>query len=286
MERDAFITYLRVQKRYSERTQAIYNQAISDFYAFMGFSPEKDSMKQVELADIRAYTGHLIERGLSPATIYQRLSALSSFSQYLIHKGILEDNVLNLLVRPKKEQKIPVFYPEDKINQLIDNTGENPTQADTMIHLLYATGIRRAELAAIRIEDLDFDRSILRVRGKGDKERMVPLTPRLVQDLQSYITKRDVASALLFCKKDGSPLALTTISKMVHKTLLPEQGLKGKKSPHILRHSLATHLLNRGVDLNSIKELLGHSSLAATQVYTHNSFETLKKAYQKAHPRA
>lgn len=286
MERDAFITYLRVQKRYSERTQIIYSQAISDFYTFMGFSPESASMQGVELADVRAYTGSLIEEGLSPSTIYQRLSALSSFCQYLVARGKLRDNVLNMLVRPKKEQKIPAFYPEDSINKLIDNQDDNLTQVDLMVHLLYATGIRRAELAAIRLEDLDFDRLVLRVTGKGSKERMVPLTPSLVRDLQSFIANRNVDSPWLFCRKDGHPLALTTISKMVHKALSLEPGFTGKKSPHILRHSLATHLLNRGVDLNSIKELLGHASLAATQVYTHNTFETLKKTYKKAHPRA
>ncbi len=275
-----------MQKRYSERTQTIYYQAISHFYEFMGFTEEGNPMERVELADVRAYTGSLLESGLSPATIYQRLSALSSFSQYLVSKGLLKDNVLKLLVRPKKGHNIPEFYTEQKINVWMDHHERPLSQPLMMIHLLYATGIRRAELAGIRMEDIDFQRSVLRVRGKGNKERQVPLHENLVQDLQSFIKSRSVPSPWLFCKKNGEQLPLTTISKMVHKELSREPGFTGQKSPHILRHSLATHLLNRGADLNSIKELLGHSSLAATQVYTHNTFETLKKAYKKAHPRA
>ena len=286
MERDGFIEFLRVQKRYSNRTQVIYYQAISHFYDFMGFHEENNPMERVELADLRAYTSALIEEGLSPATIYQKLSALSSFSNYLVSKGKLKDNVLKLLVRPKKGQRIPEFYPEQSINNLIDNQEEPLSPVSLMIHLLYATGIRRAELAGIRMEDLDFDRSVLRIRGKGNKERHVPLQQDLVRDLQAFSESRDTPSPWLFCRKNGEPLALTTISKMVHKELSREPGFTGKKSPHVLRHSLATHLLNRGADLNSIKELLGHSSLAATQVYTHNSFEALKKTYKKAHPRA
>lgn len=243
-------------------------------------------MKQVALTDLRAYTGSLLEQGLSPATVYQRLSALSSYCNYLVKKEKIRDNPLKLLVRPKKGSRIPEFYPEARINNLIDSRVSFPTPVSMMIHLLYATGIRRAELAGIRMEDLDFYRSLLRVRGKGNKERDVPMSQGLVRDLQQFIADRNVDSPWLFCRKNGEPMALTTISKMVHRELSGEPGFTGKKSPHVLRHSLATHLLNRGADLNSIKELLGHDSLAATQVYTHNSFETLKKAYKKAHPRA
>jgi len=286
MERSDFIDFLRVQKRYSIRTQSIYNHAITDFYNFMDFQKEDNPMKEVSLNHLRAYTGWLLEQGLSPATVYQRLSALSSYCNYLVRKGKLPDNPLKLLIRPKKGRRIPEFYPEASINNLIDRSESSPTLVSFMIHLIYATGIRRAELAGIRIEDIDFYRSLLRVRGKGNKERDVPLGKGLVRDFQQFIAERNINSPWLFCRKDGQPLALTTISKMVHKELSGEPGFTGKKSPHVLRHSLATHLLNRGADLNSIKELLGHDSLAATQVYTHNSFEALKKAYKKAHPRA
>ena len=286
MGRNDFIDFLRVQKRYSTRTQVIYDHAIIDFCEFMGISSSDNPMKDVTLTGLRLYTGHLLEQGLSAATVYQRLSALSSFCNYLVKKEALPDNPLKLLIRPKKGRRIPEFYPEGKINGMIDKKETAPSQVQMMIHLLYATGIRRAELAGIRTGDLDFDRSLLRVKGKGNKERDVPLSDGLVRDLQSYMEKREVPSTWLFCRKNGDPIALTTISKMVHRELSAEPGFTGKKSPHVLRHSLATHLLNRGADLNSIKELLGHTSLAATQVYTHNSFEVLKKAYQKAHPRA
>ena len=286
MERSEFIDFLRVQKRYSERTQSIYDQAIKDFYKFMDFQAEENPMELVTLTSLRAYTGSLLEQGLSTSTVYQRLSALSSFCNYLIKKGKLRDNPLKLLVRPKKGRRIPEFYSQTSINAWIDHKENSPTPVSVMIHLLYATGIRRAELAGIRVRDLDFERSLLRVRGKGNKERDVPLSEEMVRDLQRFLEERKVPSPWLFSRKNGDQLALTTVSKMVHKELSHEPAFTGKKSPHVLRHSLATHLLNRGADLNSIKELLGHTSLAATQVYTHNSFEVLKKAYKKAHPRA
>ena len=286
MERSEFIEFLRVQKRYSERTQSIYDQSIRDFYKFMDFQAEDNPMELVTLTSLRAYTGSLLEQGLSPSTVYQRLSALSSFCNYLVKKGILADNPLKLLIRPKKGHRIPEFYSQDSINAWIDHKEVSPTPVSVMIHLLYATGIRRAELTGIRVRDLDFERSLLRVRGKGNKERDVPLSADMVRDLQRFLEEREVPSPWLFSRKNGDQLALTTVSKMVHKELSREPAFTGKKSPHVLRHSLATHLLNRGADLNSIKELLGHTSLAATQVYTHNSFEVLKKAYKKAHPRA
>ncbi len=286
MERSEFIEFLRVQKRYSERTQSIYDQSIRDFYKFMDFQAEDNPMELVTLTSLRAYTGSLLEQGLSPSTVYQRLSALSSFCNYLVKKGKLADNPLKLLIRPKKGRRIPEFYSQNSINAWIDHKEASPTPVSVMIHLLYATGIRRAELTGIRVRDLDFERSLLRVRGKGNKERDVPLSADMVRDLQRFLEEREVPSPWLFSRKNGDQLALTTVSKMVHKELSREPAFTGKKSPHVLRHSLATHLLNRGADLNSIKELLGHTSLAATQVYTHNSFEVLKKAYRKAHPRA
>jgi len=286
MERSEFIEFLRVQKRYSERTQSIYDQSIRDFYKFMDFQAEDNPMELVTLTSLRAYTGSLLDQGLSPSTVYQRLSALSSLCNYLVKKGVLADNPLKLLIRPKKGRRIPEFYSQDSINAWIDHKEVSPTPVSVMIHLLYATGIRRAELTGIRVRDLDFERSLLRVRGKGNKERDVPLSADMVRDLQRFLEEREVPSPWLFSRKNGDQLALTTVSKMVHKELSREPAFTGKKSPHVLRHSLATHLLNRGADLNSIKELLGHTSLAATQVYTHNSFEVLKKAYKKAHPRA
>ncbi len=286
MERREFIDFLRVQKRYSERTQSIYDQAIKDFYDFLDLQEGDNPVELMTLTRLRAYTGSLLDQGLSPSTVYQRLSALSSFCNYLVRKGKLRDNPLKLLIRPKKGHRIPEFYSQSSINAWLDHKEASPTPVSVMIHLLYATGIRRAELAGIRVRDLDFERALLRVRGKGNKERDVPLGEDMVRDLQRFLEEREVPSPWLFSRKNGEQLALTTISKMVHKELSRDPGFTGKKSPHVLRHSLATHLLNRGADLNSIKELLGHTSLAATQVYTHNSFEVLKKAYKKAHPRA
>ncbi len=292
----SFLEYLHAQKRYAARTIAIYSGVLEEFYTYMDFPlAEADNaryMQQADLSRLRQYTASLLERSLSSASVYQRLSALSSYCKYLVEMQVLPDNPLTLLVRPKKAQRLPEFYTENALATL-PALQESGDKTDLMIRLLYLTGIRRAELAGIRIRDIDFDRSVLRVTGKGNKQRDIPLTPALVQDLQEYLTVREedfhkngIDSEWLFYCKNGNPLPLTTISKMIHARLAQDPCLTGKKSPHILRHSLATHLLNRGADLNSIKELLGHSSLAATQVYTHNTFESLKKTYNKAHPRA
>lgn len=296
-DRDEFISFLKTQKRYAARTLVIYRQALDEFYLFME-DPHLD-FSRVTLAHLRAYTASLLDKGLSATTVYQRLSALSSYSKYLIRMDKLASNPLALLIRPKKAQRLPQFYSESCMDHLFamqyaEEAEATPAQWQirTIIRLLYGTGIRRAELAGLRINDFDPTRSVLRVLGKGNKERDVPLEPVLVQDLQDYLTVRRAVvpaskdAGWLFCDQEGNPLPLTKISKLVHAALAADSGFTGKKSPHVLRHTLATHLLNRGADLNSIKELLGHSSLAATQVYTHNSFEALKKTYNKAHPRA
>lgn len=307
-DKELFLTHLRVQRRLAARTLDIYRGALDQWYTFMDMeaSPqdEASNMSRVSLKEVRAYTSSLLEASLSPNTIYQRLSALSSFCKYLVRQGRIQDNPLAMLIRPKKAERLPAFYSESCMEQLIDqNPLPDPTTTDGpfnvhdktafMVHLLYDTGIRRAELASIQIKDIDLDRKILRVKGKGNKERDVPLSEDLVQDLKVYLAvrgedfrERGIDSTWLFYRPNGNPLPPTTISKMVHRFLSSAPGFTGQKSPHVLRHTLATHLLNRGADLNSIKELLGHSSLAATQVYTHNSFEQLKQMYSKAHPRA
>lgn len=292
----SFLEYIYAQKRYSARTHIIYGKVLEEFYSYMDYPWSRTDnakyMVETDLSCFRNYTASLLERGLSTSSVYQRLSALSSYCKYLVRMQVLEDNPLALLVRPKKSRRLPEFYTENTLATL-PALKDGTDKTDLMIRLLYHTGIRRAELAGIRLSDIDLTRGVLRVIGKGDKERDVPLTSVLVQDLQVYMAVREedsqkngIDSEWLFYSKHGGPLPLTTISKMVHARLAQDPYLTGKKSPHVLRHSLATHLLNRGADLNSIKELLGHTSLAATQVYTHNSFEELKQSYNKAHPRA
>lgn len=284
-EIEAFLEYIKVQKRYSTRTVQLYRKALSDFLVFIA-----KPLCEATLSDGRNYTASLLESGYSPRTVNLQLSAISSFYSYMVREGRVEDNPLTLLHRPRQSVRIPEFYTAEAVAHLL----EAPVAPDyvsvrnhVILSVFYNTGIRRAELASLRLQDLDFARSQLRVLGKGNKERFLPLNAALVRDLQEYLNLNDRPdSEFLFSDLKGRKLSLTFISTMVHRVLASFQGFTGKKSPHVLRHSLATHLLNAGADLNAIKEQLGHSSLAATQVYTHNSFESLKKVYRDAHPRA
>jgi integrase/recombinase XerC len=213
---------------------------------------------------------------------------------------LLESNPVRKVPRPKQDKKLPQFYTEKAIDNYFDESRrrveEEPDDfrllRNRMIMLvLYATGMRRAELCGLNIADFDAGRQLFRVLGKGDKLREIPVPALICQEISLYLEKLremypDNPEGKFFLTDRGAPLYLAFVDNLVRNELSGVEGFTGKKSPHVLRHSLATHLLNRGADLTSIKEILGHSSLAATQVYTHNSFEQLKKTYLTAHPRA
>ena len=229
-----------------------------------------------------------------------RLSALSSYCRWLVRRGALADNPVSKVYRPKQQKKLPAFYTEEVMDGYIAKR-EAEEAAGAMdfnayrdymtVLLLYATGIRRAELAGLRRSDFDESRGVLTVNGKGDKTREIPVPSLIIEKIVVYLKRikerfPDDTSGRFFLTDAGHPLYLQFVDNAVRRELTGVKGFTGRKSPHVLRHSLATALLNEGADLNSIKEILGHSSLAATQVYTHNSFEMLKQIYFNAHPRA
>ena len=299
---DGFIDSLKVQKRYSPRTQALYADALRDFYCYFFPETEPSDAEGIELltpVNIRGFVAVSLDNGLSPQSVNLRLCALSSFCKYLIRQEMLETNPVLKVPRPKQEKRLPQFYTESSIANYFDESfagcQEDPSfgklRSRTMMLILYCTGMRRAELCSLKVSDFDPERRVFRVIGKGDKQREIPVPVLICEEIILYLNccrEQNFSNpeGLFFLTDSGRPLYPAFVNNTVRKELSGLAGFTGKKAPHALRHSLATHLLNRGADLMSIKEILGHSSIAATQIYTHNSFEQLKKTYLTAHPRA
>ena len=298
MLKENFIRYLEVERRYSPRTVRLYDAAVTDYFAFLEESDPTPELMTPQY--IRSFIARGLDSGLSARTLNLRLSALSTWCNWLLREGLLDSNPVHKVPRPKQEKKLPQFYTEKAIDNYFDESRrrveEHPDDFPLlrnrmMMVILYATGMRRAELCALKQTDFDPNRRIFRVLGKGDKLREITVPALICQEISLYLEKvgeahPDNPEGWFFLTDRGAPLYLAFVDNLVRKELAGEEGFSGRKSPHVLRHSLATHLLNRGADLTSIKEVLGHSSLAATQVYTHNSFEQLKKTYLTAHPRA
>lgn len=250
---------------------------------------------------VRSYEVYLMDtKKESAKTVSLHLSVLSGFCKFLMKEGVLTSNPVRLVSRPKQEKRLPVFYREEAMQEYFERTkgvleyGKYEAQLERMIlGLLYGTGLRRSELIALNRDSVDSGRRVLRVRGKGDKMREIPLTPSLCEEISLYLQSVDSLKcadqspeAPLLQTPRGARLYPVYVDRAVKAALGQVGSISGRKSPHVLRHTLATELLDGGADLNSIKELLGHSSLAATQVYTHNSIERLQKVYKSAHPRA
>lgn len=307
---EQFIQYLRYEKRFSERTISIYSSAIRQFLDNVADSDTESALREVLPMQVRAWMANLLKNGETTRTVNLKLSAVNRFFKFLMGRDCIDKNPARNIQRPKISKRLPAFFEAASLNEFLNNcenkksgenkqSGENETTDNyvdirdiMIIELLYATGIRRAELLALHPCDIHFSESVMRVTGKGDKQREVPLPANAVAQLKKYLSVRQnafpalAATDNLFVSAKGKLLYPYIVNRVVHDRLVNQKGFTGKKSPHILRHSFATHLLNNGADIMSIKEMLGHSSLAATQVYTHNSFKKLKNVYKKAHPRA
>lgn len=290
-----YLDYIGGIRRYSARTCEIYRAVLEEYVAFSGGEEIPD------MQTIRSYEVYMLDsRKESPRTVNMHLSVLSGYCRYLVRQGKLPSNPVHLVSRPKQEKRLAEFYREESMEAYFRDTkgvaeyGDYPAKLRHMIiSLLYGTGIRRSELISLNRNSVDMARRVLHVRGKGDKMREIPLTASLCDEISLYL--QSVASlkcadmrpdAALLQTEKGDRLYPVFVDRTVKKELGGVAGISGRKSPHVLRHTLATELLDNGAGLNSIKELLGHSSLAATQVYTHNSIERLKKVYNNAHPRA
>jgi len=290
---ELFLSYLKNEKRYSPHTITAYE---NDLDQFISFGKELIGDFCVETIDyhlIRQWIVSLMDHRISAKSINRKISTLKTFFKFLMREGLIEMNPTDKVVVPKMGKKVPVFVQEKEMNTLLDGrffTEDFEGRRDkAVVSLFYGTGMRLSELVGIRFSDLNLHERMVKVIGKGSKERLVPFPLEISGVLTEYIQLRNElfpdSGNFLFLTGSGEPAYNKLIYRIVKKELSLVTTIE-KKSPHILRHSYATHLLNHGADLNAIKELLGHANLAATQIYTHTTFEQLKKVYKQAHPRA
>ncbi len=292
---DKYLDYIANIRRYSSRTCEIYREVLESYMAFVGGEQIPD------MQTVRSYEVFLMDdKRLGARSVSQQLSIISGYCKFLMREGVIGANPVRLVKRPKLEKKLPQFYrPKDMAGYFEQTKGTlefgsyDAALRRMIMSLLFDTGLRRSELISLRRSSVNFARRTIRVRGKGDKIREIPITDSLCKEISLYLQKLsslkyadDSEDAPLLQTAKGARLYPVFVDRAVKSELSAVLGLSAQKSPHILRHSIATELLDRGTDLNSIKELLGHSSLAATQVYTHNSIEKLKTVYNNAHPRA
>lgn len=288
---EAFLDYLRYEKQHSEHTILAYKTDLKQFLGHLN-THKIETIQDANYQDIRNWMVFLLEKNISARSVNRKLASLKAYFKFLKNKGEIEKDPTKKIIAPKISKKLPEFIPKNQLDFLFD-TFDFPmdfeSQRDKMIFvLLYATGIRKSELINLKVADIDFYNETIKVLGKGNKERKIPYHNFLKSNLKPYIElleeKFGLDSYLLRTKK-GDPLYPVLVNRILKKYLHGLTSVK-QKSAHVFRHSFATHLLDEGAELNAIKELLGHSSLAATQVYTHNSIEKLKKVYQQAHPKA
>lgn len=288
-----YIDYLRYEKNYSSHTEVSYFTDLSQFVDFLQEKHPEVELLSVDSDIIRLWMVSLMNSKVSARSVNRKLSALKSFYRYLLRNNQVSANPAVKVVGPRMSKPIPVFVNDRDMENLlmeVDVDADFITHRDNLIlELFYVTGIRRAELIGIRDVDIDFYTRTVQVTGKRNKQRIIPLSEAMCNKLQMYMLARDQevsrGSDALFVKDDGMPLYPMLLHKIVTEQLKAIPTL-AKTSPHVLRHSFATSMLNNGADINAVKEILGHSSLAATEVYTHTSFEELKNIYNKAHPRA
>jgi integrase/recombinase XerC len=287
-----FVGYIKNEKRYSSNTVLAYFNDISQFSEFLIKNFARIQLTNASFRHVRAWIVNLMENSIEARSVNRKLSSLNIFYKFLIREKIVKFNPTEKIIPPKNKKRLPIFIEEKQMLNLITNidfgNGFIGLRNKLVITLLYGTGIRLSELISLKTEDIDFYENSIKVLGKRNKERIIPFGNQLKIELKQYIIERAKVNSKtnnVFVTEKG----LSFYPKLVYRIVTHYIGMVAtieKRSPHILRHTFATHLLNNGADLNAIKELLGHANLAATQVYTHNSFEKLRNIYRKAHPRA
>lgn len=298
---ERFITYLRAERHYSEQTVAVYEPTLCGFAAFVGNNGQLSVVNGqsidwsiVSRDDVREWIASQMEQHKAAATVNKQLSALRSFYKYLLMCKAVESDPTRTLKGPKKEKKLPYFVREKEMDNLFDNITFSDDYAgcrDRLILLIfYSTGIRLSELVGLDVSSVNFHSSTIKVLGKRNKERIVPFGAELKEALEAYLPMREqqpqaVDNPALFLGVKVPRITKGAVSEIV-KRCLSQVTTQRKRSPHVLRHTFATAMLNNGAEIEVVKQLLGHESIATTEIYTHTTFEELKKAYQQAHPRA
>lgn len=295
MYTDKFIHYLRFEKRYSQNTITAYKKDLEQFEFFLQNEYQVSQVPDVNYQMIRSWIVSLSNDEVTNRSINRKLSVLKTYFKYLIREKLITENPLNKVVSPKTSKRLPEFVREESMNELLDDVDFGSKfggiRDRLIIEMFYFTGMRLSELVNLKDRDIDLNQRQLRVIGKRDKERVIPITEPLTTSIKHYLENREKnenffePNEYFFVTNKGNRIYKEFVYRCINSYLSMVSTLR-KKSPHILRHTFATHLLNHGADLNAIKELLGHSSLAATQVYTHNTIEKLKSIYKLAHPRA
>lgn len=291
---ESFLKYLKLERNYSAGTVKSYGDSLRAFEKYFKGNDEAADWRIVDSDIIRNWIMELADSGAKPATVNRNLSALRSFFSYLMRKHLIETNYAAKVKGPKKAKSLPYFLKESETEKLVDTAlypaGFVGLRDRTILTLFYETGIRLSELEGLNCTDVDLVASQLKVTGKRDKQRIVPFGPGLKMLLEQYLSERSfVAKAFdedaLFLNHKGARLSKVTIGQLTRRYLSMVTAMK-KRSPHVLRHTFATQILNHDGDLEAVKELLGHESVATTEIYTHTTFEELKAIYKQAHPRS
>lgn len=294
MIEESFYQFLELEKRYSPNTLISYRNDLLQFEIFCKHTYSIDNISQVRHTQIRSWLVSLMEQKISARSINRKISSLKTYFKFLMKHSKVEKNPMKKVISPKMKKELPSFVEEKNMEKLqtqnIFNDDFDGVRNSLIMELLYATGMRRAELINLKISDINFHSHTMKVLGKGNKERIIPFAEKLQTQMKIYLEKRKqiqgaAGNDLLIITKKGTRMDPRNIYSIVNNTLKMITTID-KKSPHVLRHTFATHLLNNGADINAIKELLGHANLSATQIYTHNSIEKLKDVYKLAHPKA
>ncbi len=293
MSFNSFRDYLLLEKNYSPHTVNAYLKDLESFREFNELEFGEAHINAVNYSQIRSWIINLVESGISNRSINRKISSLNSYYKFLLKVEAITKNPLAKHKALKVSKKVQIPFSQKEVDDVLndfnfDNTFEG-IRDRLIIELFYSTGIRRIELVQLQLQDVDLSQKTLKVLGKRNKERYIPLLNNVINTITEYFSKRNALEEItdkqaLFLTKKGDKIYETLVYRIINE-YFSKASTKVKKSPHILRHSFATHLLNQGADLNAVKELLGHSSLAATQVYTHNSIAELKKVHAKSHPR-
>ncbi|MEO5977186.1 MAG: tyrosine-type recombinase/integrase [Chryseolinea sp.] len=291
---ETFFKYLQFEKRLSKHTILSYKNDVNQFSIFLQMQYSVASPEEASYGMIRSWIISMVEEGLQPSSINRKIACLRSLYKFWVKGAVVDKNPMTKVTVLKSKRRLPSFVKISEINQLLDHSdfrdGFDGVRDQLVLEMLYATGIRLNELINLTEKNVDINQCTIKVLGKRNKERVIPFSPNIVKKITAYreLRNREVKMkehGLLFVTSHGDPCYPMLIYRSVNRHL-KTATVAEKKSPHVLRHSYATHLLDRGAEINAVKDLLGHSSLAATQVYTHNTIDKLKKAFDLAHPKA